>query len=125
MPAGYVRMRDSFKKKGLSDKAAKKKAAMIWNSKHKGNPVTRAKHEAFCNFIEGHAKQPDPEHNNMFDALANRSATLIKKDNTVGNATGAALSAISKEHADYVIARETAKHKKHEEFCNFMKNFKG
>lgn len=36
MPAGYVKMRDSFKKEGLSDKAAKTKAAKIWNSKHKG-----------------------------------------------------------------------------------------
>jgi hypothetical protein len=52
MPHGYEVMRDSFKKKGLSDKAAKKKAAMIWNSKHKGNPVTRAKHEDFCNFMD-------------------------------------------------------------------------
>ena len=32
-------MRDEFKKKGLSLKAAKTKAAKIWNSKHKGNPV--------------------------------------------------------------------------------------
>ncbi len=36
MPAGYEKMRDSFKKKGLSSKAAKTKAAKIWNSKHKG-----------------------------------------------------------------------------------------
>lgn len=36
MPLGYERMRDAFKKKGMSIKAAKKKAARIWNSKHKG-----------------------------------------------------------------------------------------
>ena len=36
MPAGYVKMRDAFKKKGMSTKSAKRKAAMIWNSKHKG-----------------------------------------------------------------------------------------
>ena len=36
MPAGYVKMRDAFKKKGMSTKAAKTKAAKIWNSKHKG-----------------------------------------------------------------------------------------
>lgn len=36
MPAGYEKMRDSFIKKGLSAPAAKKKAARIWNSKHKG-----------------------------------------------------------------------------------------
>lgn len=43
-PAGYERMRDSFIRKGMSSKAAKAKAARIWNSKHKGNPVTRKKH---------------------------------------------------------------------------------
>ena len=45
MPAGYEKMRDKFKKNGMSDKAAKKKAARIWNSKHKNNPVTRKKHK--------------------------------------------------------------------------------
>lgn len=43
MPAGYERMRDKFKKEGMSDKAAKTKAAKIWNSKHPKNPVTRKK----------------------------------------------------------------------------------
>ncbi len=43
MPKGYEKMRDAFKKKGLGEKAAKKKAAMIWNAKHKSNPVTRKK----------------------------------------------------------------------------------
>lgn len=41
MPKQYEAMRDSFKKKGMSDKAAKAKAARIYNSKHKSNPVTR------------------------------------------------------------------------------------
>jgi hypothetical protein len=41
VPKGYEKMRDAFKKKGLSDQAAKKKAARIWNSTHKKNPVTR------------------------------------------------------------------------------------
>uniref|UniRef100_A0A6M3IVE1 Uncharacterized protein n=1 Tax=viral metagenome TaxID=1070528 RepID=A0A6M3IVE1_9ZZZZ len=41
MPKGYEKMRDEFKRQGLSDKAAKEKAARIWNSKHKGSPVTR------------------------------------------------------------------------------------
>lgn len=36
MPAGYEKMRDAFKKKGMSTKAAKKKAARIWNAEHKG-----------------------------------------------------------------------------------------
>jgi len=41
MPKQYTAMRDAFKKEGLSDKAAKAKAARIYNSKHKSNPVTR------------------------------------------------------------------------------------
>ena len=41
MPAGYEAMRDKFKKQGLSDKAAKRKAARIWNAKHPNNPVGR------------------------------------------------------------------------------------
>jgi hypothetical protein len=41
MPKGYEKMRDSFVRKGMSLKAAKTKAAKIWNSKHKGNPVTK------------------------------------------------------------------------------------
>jgi hypothetical protein len=41
MPKGYEKMRDAFKRKGLSDQAAKSKAARIWNAKHKENPVTR------------------------------------------------------------------------------------
>lgn len=36
MPAGYEKMRDAFKSKGMSSKAAKTKAAKIWNAKHKG-----------------------------------------------------------------------------------------
>jgi hypothetical protein len=40
MPKGYENMRDSFIKKGMSRKAAKKKAAMIWNAKHKGTGNT-------------------------------------------------------------------------------------
>ncbi len=45
MPAGYEKMRDEFKKSGMSDKAAKQKAARIWNSKHPDNPVTRKSHK--------------------------------------------------------------------------------
>lgn len=37
MPAGYEKMRDAFISKGMSERMAKKKAAMIWNSKHKGD----------------------------------------------------------------------------------------
>jgi hypothetical protein len=36
MPEGYEKMRDTFKRKGLSSDAAKTKAAKIWNAKHKG-----------------------------------------------------------------------------------------
>lgn len=41
MPAQYEAIRDNLKKKGMSTKEAKKHAAMIYNSKHKKNPVTR------------------------------------------------------------------------------------
>jgi len=41
MPKGYEKMRDAFIEKGMSEKAAKRKAARIWNSKHPNNPVTR------------------------------------------------------------------------------------
>lgn len=41
MPKGYEKMRDKFKREGLSDEAAKRKAAKIWNSSHPKNPVTR------------------------------------------------------------------------------------
>jgi len=44
MPAGYERMRDAFKRKGMSARSAKRKAARIWNAKHPGRPVTRRKH---------------------------------------------------------------------------------
>lgn len=42
MPKQYTAMRDKFKKEGLSDQEAKAKAARIYNSKHKKNPVTRS-----------------------------------------------------------------------------------
>ncbi len=37
MPEGYLKMKHKFIKEGLSEKAAEKKAARIWNSKHKGS----------------------------------------------------------------------------------------
>jgi hypothetical protein len=40
MPKQYEALRDKFKKEGLSDKAAKEKAAAIYNSKHPKTPVT-------------------------------------------------------------------------------------
>jgi len=36
MPKGYEKMRDSFIRKGMTKKKAQKKAARIWNAKHKG-----------------------------------------------------------------------------------------
>ena len=36
MPEGYLKMKRAFIKKGMGVKAAEKKAARIWNSKHKG-----------------------------------------------------------------------------------------
>lgn len=46
MPKAYERMRDKFKRSGLSDKAAKGKAARIYNARRKPGqkPVTRKKH---------------------------------------------------------------------------------
>lgn len=40
MPKQYESMRDKFKKEGLGDKAAKAKAAAIYNAKHPKAPVT-------------------------------------------------------------------------------------
>jgi len=37
MPAGYEKIRDKFISQGMSEKDAKKHAAMIWNSTHKGS----------------------------------------------------------------------------------------
>ena len=45
MPAGYEKMRDKFISEGMSEEAAKRKAARIWNSTHKKNPVTNKKGE--------------------------------------------------------------------------------
>ncbi len=36
MPAGYEKMRDKFIKEGLTRKNAQRKAARIYNAKHKG-----------------------------------------------------------------------------------------
>ena len=44
MPKAYEDMRDKFKREGLSDKAAKAKAARIYNSKHPNNPVIGKHH---------------------------------------------------------------------------------
>jgi hypothetical protein len=37
MPAGYEKIRDKMISEGMPTKQAKKHAAMIWNSKHKGS----------------------------------------------------------------------------------------
>jgi hypothetical protein len=42
MPAQYEAIRDSFVRKGMSLQNAKTRAAKIYNSKHKSNPVTRS-----------------------------------------------------------------------------------
>lgn len=36
MPKGYEEIRDKYIRQGMSTKEAKKHAAMIWNSTHKG-----------------------------------------------------------------------------------------
>ncbi len=42
MPRKYTALRDKFKRQGMSDKGAKKKAAKIYNAKRGGKkPVTR------------------------------------------------------------------------------------
>lgn len=41
MPKQYEAMRDEFIKKGMNKKAAQTKAAKIYNSTHKKNPVGR------------------------------------------------------------------------------------
>jgi hypothetical protein len=41
MPRMYEAMRDAFIKEGLTTKAAKTKAAKIYNSKHPSRPVGR------------------------------------------------------------------------------------
>ena len=40
MPKAYEKMRDKFKRQGMSAKAAKGKAARIYNAKHPSRPVT-------------------------------------------------------------------------------------
>lgn len=40
MPAQYEAMRDHFIREGMKSKAAKAKAARIYNSRHPGAPVT-------------------------------------------------------------------------------------
>jgi hypothetical protein len=39
MPAQYERIRDSYLKRGKSEKEAKRLAAMTYNSQHPGNPM--------------------------------------------------------------------------------------
>lgn len=46
MPRQYERMRDSFKRQGLSDKAAKTKAARIYNASHKDKVTGRHKRKS-------------------------------------------------------------------------------
>ncbi len=46
MPKAYTQMRDRFKRQGLSDRAAKGKAARIYNANRgRKKPVTRKKHK--------------------------------------------------------------------------------
>lgn len=36
MPKGYLKMKRKFRSEGMTEEAAEKKAARIWNSKHRG-----------------------------------------------------------------------------------------
>lgn len=44
MPKQYEAMRDHFIREGMKSKAAKTKAAKIYNSTHKASPVTGKSH---------------------------------------------------------------------------------
>jgi hypothetical protein len=44
VPKQYEAMRDKFRASGLSGKAAKAKAARIYNANHPDTPVTRYQH---------------------------------------------------------------------------------
>lgn len=56
MPKAYLKMKRKFRKEGLSDKAAKGKAARIYNSKHPDAPVTK-------DYDEKHRSQRSAEGN--------------------------------------------------------------
>jgi hypothetical protein len=120
MPHGYEVMRDSFKKKGLSDKKAKKKAAMIWNAKHKGNPVTRAKHEAHLPGRPTTTKALDKKLVGFDDREVHRGIEVEKEHTTDSEVAKQIALDHLKEKPNYY-----AKLRKVEDFCNFMKNFKG
>ncbi len=45
MPAGYLKMKAKFMAEGLSEKAAMRKAARIWNAKHPDSPVGKGEHK--------------------------------------------------------------------------------
>jgi len=51
MPKGYEEMRDRFIREGMSPKAAKQKAARIWNAQHPDDPVTR-RHRGKSRFLK-------------------------------------------------------------------------
>ena len=51
MPAAYLSMKHKFMADGMAEKDAEAKAAAIYNSKHKKNPVGRYHHEAI---LKGH-----------------------------------------------------------------------
>lgn len=53
MPKQYTAIRDKFMKEGMSEKMAKKHAAMIYNSKHKDKPVTRHSDKEFVKRMKG------------------------------------------------------------------------
>lgn len=61
MPAQYEAMRDKFIKQGMSSKAAKGKAARIYNSKHPGNPVgpgsDKKKRKSHADALYGHLRK--------------------------------------------------------------------
>lgn len=67
MPKQYESMRDQFKSEGLSDRAAKAKAAAIYNSKHPKDPVTRVENKGYA------------EGGEVRDPSSHRTPTQIKR----------------------------------------------
>ena len=45
MPAGYLKIKQSFIQKGYSEKQAETHAARIWNHNHPNDPVGRGEHK--------------------------------------------------------------------------------
>lgn len=81
MPHGYEVMRDQFARK-MGLKAAKKKAAMIWNSKHKGAEAVGRYTEALCHFMEARWEKPTEKEKQLAYARYGKTRTSTSLKNT-------------------------------------------